>query len=198
MDKGNVDEVNYFDFCEDVDNAVLLFGAGRDFNHSFNYYPKTQPRVTGSDVSRATPQDVEDVLARMRQTCKEQRIRISEFFRDFDKLRSGFITNAQFRIGLNMSKIILSGSEFKMLCEQFKAPKEGDHVKWREFADSVDEVFTRKGLETDTQATVGGARTTTFYGKKDPSESDVQIVEAFKSKFRNLVQRERLNAKSFF
>lgn len=58
MDKGNVDEVNYYDFCEDVDNANELFAVGRDFNHSFNYFPKTQPRITGNDVSKAKPEDV--------------------------------------------------------------------------------------------------------------------------------------------
>ena len=41
MDMGNVDEVNYVDFCEDVDNEKMLFGVGRDFNHSFDYFPKT-------------------------------------------------------------------------------------------------------------------------------------------------------------
>jgi hypothetical protein len=30
----------------------------------------------------------------LRQQCMEQRIRIGEFFRDFDKLRSGTITEA--------------------------------------------------------------------------------------------------------
>ena len=37
MDKGNVDEVNYFDFCEDVDSAESLFEVSRGFNHSFDY-----------------------------------------------------------------------------------------------------------------------------------------------------------------
>lgn len=41
MDLGNVDEVNYVDFTEDVDNEKQLFGVGRDFNHSFDYFPKT-------------------------------------------------------------------------------------------------------------------------------------------------------------
>ena len=41
MDKGNLDEVNYVDFCEDIDNEKMLFGVGRDFNHSFDYFPKT-------------------------------------------------------------------------------------------------------------------------------------------------------------
>jgi len=52
MDRGNVGEVNYFDFCNDIDSAEDLFGVGRGFNHSFDYYPKTQPRVTGTDIRR--------------------------------------------------------------------------------------------------------------------------------------------------
>jgi len=91
--------------------------------------------------------------------CKEQRIRISEFFRDFDKLRSGYITEAQFRIGLNMSKIVLSGSEFRLLADHFKAPKEGLHVRWRDFSDAVDEVFTKKGLEKSVDIAIDVART---------------------------------------
>ena len=147
MDKGNVDEVNYQDFCNDIDSPEQLFGVGRGYNHSFDYYPKTRPRITGIDIKKDKPEDVEDIIAKLRQACKEQRIRISEFFRDFDKLRSGFITEAQFRIGLNMSKIVLSGTEFKLLCERFQAPKEGAHVLWKEFSDCVDEVFTKKNLE---------------------------------------------------
>lgn len=105
MDKGNLDEVNYVDFCEDVDNEKMLFGVGRDFNHSFEYFPKTMARVSNAEIVRNTPQCVEDCLARLRVLCKQQRIRIGEFFRDFDKLRSGFITKSQFRIGLNMAKV---------------------------------------------------------------------------------------------
>ena len=41
MDKGNTDEVNYVDFCADVDTTEDMFGVGRDYNHSFNYYPRS-------------------------------------------------------------------------------------------------------------------------------------------------------------
>lgn len=46
-----------------------------------------------------------------------------------------------------MSKIVLSGNEFRLLSDYFKAPKEGAHIKWRDFSDTVDEVFTKKNLE---------------------------------------------------
>lgn len=94
MDKGNVDEVNYVDFCEDVDGSSDLFGVGRDFNHSWDLHPKTDPRVAGNETMQScnSPDDLDDVVARIRTSCSQQRIRVGEFFRDFDKLRSGFIT----------------------------------------------------------------------------------------------------------
>jgi len=92
MDKGNVDEVNYFDFCEDVDGGDALFGVGRDFNHSWDLYPKTDVAKTGVCTVRTNPDDVNDTLARIRKAVVKNRIRVSEFFRDFDKLRSGHIT----------------------------------------------------------------------------------------------------------
>jgi hypothetical protein len=58
-----------------------------------------------------------------------------------------------------MSKIVLSGNEFRLLSEHFKASKEGAHVKWRDFSDSVDEVFTKKNLEKSVDIQIGDART---------------------------------------
>lgn len=170
MDKGNVDEVNYVDFCDEVDGSNELFGVGRDFNHSFNYFPKTQPRISTAEIVRNTPEDVEDVLARIRQICSQQRIRIGEFFRDFDKLRTGFITCAQFRIGLSMAKVVISHPEFNLITAHFKAPKEGEHICWREFVDAVDQVFTKKNLEKCVDITLDDAKTETKYGRQNATE----------------------------
>jgi len=46
-------------------------------------------------------------------------MRISDFLRDFDKLRSGTITVTQLRKGLNMCKIPLSDTEFNLLLSRF-------------------------------------------------------------------------------
>jgi len=119
MDKGNVDEVNYYDFVDDVDSGDQFFGAKRDFNHSWDLYPKTTVCQTGNDTVRVRPDDVNDTIARIRKAVVKNRIRISEFFRDFDKLRSGAITASQFRIGLNMSKIPISVPEFELLKANF-------------------------------------------------------------------------------
>jgi len=108
--------------------------------------------------------------------CKQQRIRIGEFFRDFDKLRTGFITKSQFRIGLNMAKVQISSQEFELLSKEFKAPKEGEHVCWKDFVDRVDEVFTKKGLEKDHTISLDDVRTTTIYAKTEPTVHDREVV----------------------
>jgi Ca2+-binding EF-hand superfamily protein len=122
------------------------------------------------------PDDVEDVIARIRTFCKQQRTRVAEFFRDFDKLRSGYITDSQFRIGLNMAKIVLSSQEFEALLQHFRAPKEGRHVRWRDFSDAIDEVFTKKNLEKAIDARLDDVRTQTFYGRSDATRDERSIV----------------------
>jgi Ca2+-binding EF-hand superfamily protein len=189
MDKGNVDEVNYVDFCEEVDGTDQLYGAGRDFNHSHDYYPKTTARIVGNTIVANCPDDLHDVLARIRTVTCQQRIRLGEFFRDFDKLRSGFITAAQFRIGLNMGKLPISQGEFNMLCEYFKAPKAGDHIQWTKFCDAVDEVFTKKHLEKDLDTTLGDARTHTVYGRAPATGIDQDHVNRILSGFTEVIRK---------
>ncbi len=129
-----------------------------------------------AEIVRNTPIDVEDVCARIRQVCSQRRIRISEFFRDFDKLRTGYITNAQFRIGLNLGKVQISSEEFKLLTEYFKAPKEGEHICWKVFCDSIDQVFTKKELEKNVDMVLDDTRTFTNYGRRQPTEEERQTV----------------------
>lgn len=176
MDLGNVDEVNYVDFVEDIDGSKQLFGVGRDFNHSYDYYPKTQPRISTTEIVRNSPDDVNDTIARIRTMCSQQRIRIGEFFRDFDKLRTGFITNAQFRIGLNMAKVGVSNKEYEQITSTFKAPKEGEHICWKDFVDHVDEVFTKKGMEKNADTILNDVRTSTTYGRREANADELAIV----------------------
>ncbi len=44
---------------------------------------------------------------------------MSDFMRDFDKLRHGNISKDNFRLALNMAKIPLSEAEFKLILENF-------------------------------------------------------------------------------
>ena len=69
---------------------------------------------------------------------------------------------------------------------------------WREFSDCVDEVFTKKNLERSVDINIDGARTETFYGTARPDDNDQGNVQNVLEKFRFLINRERLDPKSFF
>lgn len=97
-----------------------------------------------------------------------------------------------------MAKIVLSSYEFELITETFKAPKEGKHVRWRDFCDSVDEVFTKKGLEKQVDMVLDDARTQTIYGRTNPNKLERNLSEDVVYRFKQLLLRQRLDAKSFF
>jgi hypothetical protein len=85
-----------------------------------------------------------------------------------------------------------------LLYNTFKAPKEGEHICWREFVDRVDEVFTKKELEKDTNIDLNDVRTQTIYTKKDPTAADSKEVSDIVERFKEVIRKNRLDAKSFF
>lgn len=99
-----------------------------------------------------------------------------------------------------MAKIVLSGHEFDELCEYFKAPKEGRHIRWRDFSDAIDEVFTKKGLEKTTGEFVGmeEARTTAVYGRVNATKQQRNLSDEVVYRFKQMLLRNRLDVKSFF
>jgi Ca2+-binding EF-hand superfamily protein len=186
MNKGNLEEVNYVDFIKDVDQPedVYLI-AEKDISlqtaQNINKLKEDKLNAKKEIISRK-PEDIEDVLALIRTKVKQERMRLGEFFRDFDKLRSGTITSVQYRIGLNMAKISLSNAEFDLLCQTFAAPTEGK-ILWKQFVDRIEEVFTQKHLEEKPTHVVAAAKTETKYGKVPPTEKQAAICTTLKAKF---------------
>lgn len=80
--------------------------------------------------------DVESTVAKISDKSRQQGIRLREFFRDFDKLRSGNVTSSQFRSALNMGHIPIAEKEFQMLCEHYKSSKGTFH--YRSFCDACE------------------------------------------------------------
>ena len=97
-----------------------------------------------------------------------------------------------------MAKVPISAQEFAQLCDTYKAPKEGAHIKWREFCDHVDEVFTKKGLEKSIDTEVGLGRTNIVYGRSAATEVQLANVKRVREDFTEFVRKNRLDAKSFF
>jgi len=94
MNKGNLNEVNYYDFCRDIEAAINEDGVtfSDDYAKLFNNPENRLTYNKTSYISNANPLNLAELVKRLQRIVNDMRIRISEFLRDFDKLRSGTIT----------------------------------------------------------------------------------------------------------
>lgn len=176
--------MNYYEFCRDVD----IYDEGVEISEkhatAFKTFKKTNDNLNAY-IYNDIPNDLEDLLAKLRKKAFELRVRIAEFLKDFDKLRSGSITKNQLRLGLNMANIPLSNQEFEMIVEFFKSQEKADHVLWRDFCDCIDKVFVHKNLEKQNPAVELEKTVLSFnYGKSGMNQSEVQLAELVKRKFK--------------
>lgn len=86
---------------------------------------------------------------RLRATVFKNRIRLNEFFKDYDPLRSGFVTQSQFRRCVDILQLELTETEFKTLVDMYGDETRGvAMVGYLAFCESIDKAFTEKNLET--------------------------------------------------
>ena len=83
-----------------------------------------------------------------------KRVRIEEFFRDFDKLRKGKVTVNQFKSILSMMNFQLSDVEFDSLALKYKTSDPDNQFNYFEFCANINSAFTQKGIDKDPAATV--------------------------------------------
>lgn len=121
FDKGNIREVNYFKFCADIDkpqdifpeyvaknpkpDAVFMHGQLREAGQSF-YGNKTDNLdvINNRFMQKRvhTVNNPDDIEKRVQAAVVMKRVRVEEFFFDFDKLRRGKVTKNQFEQILSM------------------------------------------------------------------------------------------------
>ncbi|KDO20701.1 hypothetical protein SPRG_13913 [Saprolegnia parasitica CBS 223.65] len=144
--------VNYKTFCLDLD------GYDESMQRPASSEPVKRggmPKVTDDAPSEANVQRTLPMLLRyIKQKAKRDRLRVEEYFRDFDRLRKGKITRAQYGGGLHAAGFILSPEDLDLLASAFPYQNEVDvegasMVAWTRFVDEVEAVFTVKGLERE-------------------------------------------------
>ena len=197
-DRGNLDEVNYYAFIRDVD---LYDDEGKKISkeHAESFkIPFNQGSKPSGFISNENPKDLDDLLAKIRRKTKQNRIRISEFLRDFDKLRTGGITNSQLRLGFNMAGLTLSDQEFNLLINTFPMQSKPGFVRWKDICDTIDEVFTTKYLEKDPTYNVTEPNLIYDYGIEPLTQEEVVIAREVIARFKQFARGTRLDIKQFF
>lgn len=103
--------------------------------------------------------DAYEALEKIKHKVKNNRIRIGEFFVDFDSLRKGYVNKAKFRTALDMAKYFLitfyiiflnnfsfglNNEEYKFLEEAFLDQTDSNRVMYKALVEEVEKVFTFK------------------------------------------------------
>ena len=88
-----------------------------------------------------------DVEKRLQAAVVMKRVRVEEFFFDFDKLRRGKVTKNQFESILSMLNFNLTKEEFNQLTEKYKTPNDAEYmVNYKDFSACINSAFTTYGI----------------------------------------------------
>lgn len=151
-------DVNYPAFVQAVDQEFV--------GHTMDDADLSQKGRTNTPVKErvvtAADSNVsyEDLMARIRHIVLTNRLRVAEFFEDFDPLRSGSISKSQFRRGLSLLGLSKLGQhditegQYKLLCDMYTNPQKEDQALWTKFLWDIETVFTQPNLEKDPKVQV--------------------------------------------
>ncbi|KAL7730468.1 hypothetical protein ACLKA6_000475 [Drosophila palustris] len=86
----------------------------------------------------------------------KNRVRTCEFLEKFDPLQVGSITKNQFERGLSNMGVgkYISQREFALLTDRYLDPLDTNRIRWKNFVDEIDTVFTIKNLDKMPQCVV--------------------------------------------
>lgn len=149
------------------------------------------------DISN-DPSDVED---RLKAIIVMKRIRIEEFFRDFDKLRKGRVTRPQFKSILSSMNFTLTNDEFKALAKKYETADPERFFRYVDFCKNINLAFTIQGIDKNPTTRVAPitqndtllARRKYLAGAPMQQEID-DILEQYKTEVKN----KRIHLKPVF
>lgn len=94
-----------------------------------------------------------ELILRIKKHIFDNRIKSSDFFKCFDPRRTGFITKSQFHRGLDAighsgyHRLYIAPHDLEKIFNAYKDNWDDlmpDRMKWSQFCDDIDEVFTIK------------------------------------------------------
>ncbi|TPX50000.1 hypothetical protein SeMB42_g00541 [Synchytrium endobioticum] len=198
-----LEECNYFKLVNDVnrktrryrpDHAQLVARSGVD---NSEHIPVGTEEIFTEKHEHQGKVTADFVESEIKKKVYKERIRIQDFFRDFDRLHCGNITEAQFRSGLKLSAIPLEQDDIAALLSRYSDAQ--GIVAYYKFCSSIDTVFTNHNIESNPLLEVSPP-TPEFLSKgcgelQPEEESRFQLIIA---RLRALVKERNLNLIPFF
>eukprot|EP00939_MAST-03C_sp_MAST-3C-sp1_P002852 g2852.t1 len=103
--------------------------------------------VTG-EGDKSSSSTVKDFIRQVRNVIVKKKIRLTEMFKDFDKMHSGKITRGQFLRGIYAIGLPVSDEHAKQLLAIYRDQSDeyDESVRYLDFCNQVEEAFSTKGL----------------------------------------------------
>ena len=131
-----------------------------------------------------------------------KRVRIEEFFHDFDKLRKGRVTRNQFKAILSSMNFVLTDDEFEYLCNKYQTNDPERFFNYRSFNANINKAFTTVGIDKDPVTRVAPVtqNDTLLARRKYLATDPVQQegMEALLDEYRTAVANKRIHLKPIF
>lgn len=155
------------------------------------------------DTAKSTakpPMDFDKMLKKIRYQIQTKRIRVAEFFKDFDKLRSWTIKRSEFIRGISNIGIGFSEQEYEIIADHYPAKGKKDCCNWKAFSDDLERVFGEPNLESQPNVVSKPliVQTTPFVVESVLTREEEELLEAVIQKMKEHLRVRQSSIKPFF
>lgn len=152
---GDIDYLKFIDDCK-----VLSYVINEPYTGAKSTYTPYHTDFSGS-------KQLENLMKKIKDHVMRNRIRIGEFFQDHDPLRKGVIDATKFRTTLYAQKLQLTTEEYQLLEDHFRDETLSHKVKYFEFNEMIEGIFTQKDLEKDPTKSLAGFKAPSILDPKN-------------------------------
>lgn len=193
-------DINYSAFIQSIDSEYTGTATTISDFAQKDKTPAESEELRPLDLSKV---DRQELIDRIKHYVLVNRLRVEEFFQDFDPLRHGSISRPQFRRCLSlMGQPNLTDEQFEVLAQYYKDPKLPGNVMWTGFLTDTEMVFTRRGLEKTPTYTVPGMETFQMSrpgaGSEQLEQDEEVFLERIKLRMRRKLTEQRILSKPCF
>lgn len=183
-------DIEYLPFLKDT--FILRYVINDPYSGAKSTYRNVYTDFTGS-------QGVEALLQKIKEHVMRNRIRLGEFLQDHDPLRRGTIEATKFRTTLYAQKLQLTTEEYQKLEDFYRDPNDPIKIRYFEFNQNIEDIFTLKDLEKNPKCTLGTFKASSILDPKDvlTNEEEVELDTCMK-RIGTDVRHRRLLIKPFF
>lgn len=132
-------DINYPAFVQSID-AEYCGRADVTGEWNTTLLPSKNTQQDDEETPDVSSVDVNDLIRRIQHHVLINRIRVEEFFQDFDPLRHGSIGASRFRMGLSaMGQKHLSEAQILAIVNRYADHSRKGNVLWTKFFSDIDQ-----------------------------------------------------------